>query len=247
MMYINRAQAKKVTGISYLGGIGISSKIVKGEKYNEMTYILYLAPAKMSGYETCPFRTQECTDACLNESGHNKMGKDYINNARISRTKLFFEQRNFFMSWLVDEIKAAQNKAFKKGYSFSVRLNGTSDLSMESFKLDGKNILEIFPNVMFYDYTKVPNRIKLLKYQNYDLTFSYSGENKKECLEMLSMGIKVAVVFGTELPKTFWGYTVIDGDKYDMRYKDKGGVIIGLKFKKVRKKIDGGNFIIWEV
>jgi hypothetical protein len=42
------------------------------------------------------------------------------------------------------------------------------------------------------------------------------------------------------------GYKVIDGDEYDMRYLDEQGVIVGLKFKKVRNKIDTANnaFII---
>jgi hypothetical protein len=51
---------------------------------------------------------------------------------------------------------------------------------------------------------------------------------------------------GKVLPKTFMGYDVIDGDAYDMRYYDPQGVIVGLKFKKVRNKIDTSNnaFII---
>jgi len=42
------------------------------------------------------------------------------------------------------------------------------------------------------------------------------------------------------------GYKVIDGDEYDMRYLDEQGVIVGLKFKFVRNKIDTANnkFII---
>ena len=110
MNYVNQAQAKKATGLSYLGGVASSSKIAKGLKYNEATYILYLAPAKMSGYEVCPMRSAECTAACLNESGHNRIDihKNTINNARIKKTKLFFEHRDFFMSWLIEEITAAK-------------------------------------------------------------------------------------------------------------------------------------------
>jgi hypothetical protein len=58
---------------------------------------------------------------------------------------------------------------------------------------------------------------------------------------------RVAMVFeGKQLPKTFMGFKVIDGDEYDMRYLDEQGVIVGLKFKKVRNKIDTANnaFII---
>ena len=111
------------------------------------------------------------------------------------------------------------------------------------------NILEFFPLIPFYDYTKVANRFKLLdKYDNYDLTYSFSGHNMFQCLELLSERKgRVAMVFeGKVLPKTFMGYDVIDGDAYDMRYYDEQGVIVGLKFKKVRNKIDTSNnaFII---
>lgn len=240
MIYLNRAQAKRMTGLSYLGGVATSSKIKKGLKYDEMTYILYLAPAKMSGYEVCPMRSSECTAACLNESGHNRIDihENTINKARIAKTKLFFEQRAFFMGWLRDEIAAAQAKAQAAGMKFSVRLNGTSDLSPEQFNYAGKNILEMFPEVQFYDYTKVLKRIQLTKeYSNYDLTFSYSGENAVQCMDALAQNIRVAVVF-EQLPEEFWGHNVIDGDAYDMRYVDESDVIVGLKYKKVRNKLD---------
>lgn len=240
MEFISKAQAKRETGLSYLGGVATSSKIKKGLKYDEMTYIIYLAPAKMSGYEVCPMRSAECTAACLNESGHNKIDihENKINKSRITKTKLFFEHREFFMYWLVDEIKAAHLKAQREGMTFSVRLNGTSDLSPEIFKLNGKNILEIFPSVQFYDYTKVFNRIRLTsKYPNYDLTFSYSGENMAETIAALDSGVRAAIVF-EEVPESYLGRTVIDGDEYDMRYVDNSDVIVGLKYKKVRNKID---------
>jgi hypothetical protein len=155
MKFTNVSQAKKLTGLSYLGGVATSSKMAKGLKYNEATYILYLAPARMSGYEVCPMRTDECTNACLNESGHNKIDikKNVINNARIKKTKLFFEDREFFMGWLIYEITKEKVKAEKAGMTFSVRLNGTSDLDPTTFKLDNKNILEWFSDTPFYDYS----------------------------------------------------------------------------------------------
>lgn len=243
--------AKKQTGLSYLGSVASSSKIAKGLQYNEMTYILYLAPANQSGYEVCPMRTAECTEACLTESGHNRIDvkKNAINKARIAKTKLFFENREFFMGWLVTEIEKAKAQADTKGMRFSVRLNGTSDIDITTFKFNGVNILQLFPEVMFYDYTKVAKRFRLLdKYTNYDLTYSFSGYNMLQCLDLLNTGKgRVAMVFeGKVLPTEFMGYKVIDGDAYDMRYLDEQGVIVGLKFKKVRNKIDTANnkFII---
>mgnify|MGYP003330879004 CR=1 FL=1 len=251
MKFTTISNAKKVTGLSYLGSVASSSKIAKGLKYNEMTYILYLAPAEQSGYNVCPMSTEECRTACLTESGHNRIDvkKNAINKARIKKTKLFFEHRDFFMYWLITEITKAYIDAHEKGYKFSVRINGTSDISLESFKIGSMNILQFLPSVKFYDYTKVANRFKMLdKYDNYDLTYSFSGHNMLQCLELLSERKgRVAMVFeGKVLPKTFMGYDVIDGDAYDMRYYDAPGVIVGLKFKKVRNKIDTANnkFII---
>ena len=235
MIFKNVSQAKKLTGLSYLGSVNSSSKIAKGLKYNESTYILYLAPAKLSGYEVCPMRTDECTAACLNESGRNKIDihKNQINKARIKKTKLFFEDREFFMGWLIYEIGKEKANAERKGMRFSVRLNGTSDLDPTTFKLDNKNILEWFPDVNFYDYTKISKRFRLLeKYPNYDLTYSFSGYNMMDCITLLKEGKgRVAMVFeGKQLPTKWSGYNVIDGDAYDMRYLDEENVIVGLKF-----------------
>ena len=245
MIYQNKTQARKLTGISYLGSVNLTTKHQKAYKYDELTYSLYLAPAKSSGYEVCPKRNKECTLLCLNESGLNtmSMNDDKINKSRIQKTKLFFEHREFFMRWMIDEIESAKRKADKLGYSFSVRLNNTSDISPESFYIrEGdktKNILQVFPKTKFYDYTKVYKRIELLKkYKNYDLTFSYSGYNFPDCVSALNNKVRVAVVFKKELPKSFWGRKVIDGDAYDMRYRDKKDVIVGLKFKRVRNKLE---------
>lgn len=251
MKFVSKAQARRDSGINYLGSVSKTTKHAKSVKYEELTYSLYLAPADMSGYEVCPFRTQECTDLCLNESGMNKMNMkgDMINQSRIKKTKLFFEHRDFFVNWMISEIKSAKTKADKLGYRFSIRLNNTSDISPVSFHtmIDGKrkNLMQIFPDIQFYDYTKVPNRFELTKkYSNYDLTFSFSGHNMEDCITMLKNNIKVAMVF-KNVPETYMGYKVVDGDKYDMRYLDEPGVIVGLKYKRVRKKLETTNkFVI---
>jgi len=241
MKFTTLAAARRLTGLSYLGGINKSVKHLKAGKFGELTYALYLAPAKTSGYEVCPGRTKECTLLCLNESGLNTMVQsikgDVINDSRITKTKLFFEHREFFMEWMIAEIKAAQRKAIRMTYAFSVRINNTSDISPEDFQLNGQNILQMFPEVQFYDYTKVASRVDLMKiYKNYDVTFSYTGYNLTACQEMLLNKIRVAVVF-KNVPENFMGYPVIDGDENDLRYRDEA-VIIGLKYKRVRAKLN---------
>jgi hypothetical protein len=147
------------------------------------------------------------------------------------------------MAWVVKEIEQAKAKAEKKGMKFSVRLNGTSDLQPTLFKHNGKVLFDIFPDVQFYDYTKVANRFRLIQqYKNYDLTFSYSGHNWNDCEHVLNNDYgRVAVVFEKNLPETYKGYKVIDGDAYDMRYVDDKKVIVGLKFKRVKNKVEKTN------
>lgn len=252
MKFTTISEAKRLTGLAYLGNVSTSSKHAKAEDYGELTYGIYLAPANISGYEVCPKRTAGCTAVCLHESGHNRIDKGNITKARINKTQLFFKHREFFVDWMIAEITAAKKKAVSKGMKFSVRINNTSDITPISFYTtrNGKkiNILEMFPDIQFYDYTKVGNRVKLAEqYDNYDLTFSYSGENMEECKNALENGVRVAMVFGGKLPETYMGYPVVDGDAYDMRYKDEGSVIVGLKYKKTKTQLESDNsFVIQE-
>jgi hypothetical protein len=244
LVYKSLSKSKKDVGISYLGSVNLTAKHAKAFDFDELTYSVYLAPANFSGHEVCPRRTEECTIACLNESGYNRIDvrSNSINNSRILKTNLFFDNREVFMNIMIEEIKKTYLKSIKNNMAFSVRLNNTSDLNPERFKSKEQNILELFPEVRFYDYTKVFERIKLLdKYKNYDLTFSYSGENWDECLEALKNNVRVAVVFKNEIPKEYKGIQVINGDEYDMRYRDPKNVLVGLKFKKVRNRIDFSN------
>ena len=251
MNYLNRCNAKKLTGLNYLGSVNLTTKHAKAYDYDELTYSLYLAPAKMSGYEVCPKRNEECTSLCLNESGMNRIDvrKNTINESRIKKTKLFFEEREFFVNWLIDEISITKKKAENLGYKFSVRLNNTSDISPELFytTIDGKkkNLLEIFPDVQFYDYTKIINRNNLPV--NYDLTFSYSGKPAflKYVNQAINKGMRIAVVFKDKykLPTEYMGLTVVNGDNSDIRHLDNHGVIVAL-YAKGKAKQDTSGFVV---
>ena len=237
-------------GISYVGSVCQSTKMKLSYKNGTMTYCLYLAPATMAGrtdkglpINVCP-NSKYCASFCLNGSGQNKCDElsrgikgSKINISRIKKTRLFYNNRALFMRMLIHEIKVKRELARKKGMDFSIRLNGTSDLSPEIF-IDpdsGKNVLELFDDVNMYDYTKCKTRIRLMKkYKNYDLTLSYNGHNWDDCEEFLKAGGKVAVVFyGGKLPKKFNGWKVIDANNYDMRYLDEPKTICGLHYHKV--------------
>ena len=247
MTEYNPFRIKKELGVSYLGGCN-SPKLIKSYGRNVLTYGVYLAPFNLSGYVVCP-ESCNCSKHCLHGSGRNKLellkNKEggSIQKSRIKKTKFFFEERVKFMHLLVHEIKQAKKKADAEGMKFAVRLNCTSDINLEEFALDAQNILQLFPDIQFYDYTKVFSRSELLdKYPNYDLTFSFDGENWEKCKPLLDNGHRVAVVFENILPAEFRGYPVIDANNDDARFLDDGGIICGLTYKRVANDYASGKY-----
>lgn len=247
MTEYNPTRIKKELGISYLGGCN-SPKLIKSYGRNVLTYGVYLAPFNLSGYVVCP-ESCNCSKYCLHGSGRNKLellkNKEggTIQKSRIKKTKFFFEDRVKFMHLLIHEIRQAKKKADAEGMKFAVRLNCTSDINLEKFELDGKNILQLFPDIQFYDYTKVFSHVELLdKYPNYDLTFSFDGENWEKCKSLLDKGHRVAVVFEDILPAKFRDYPVIDANGDDARFLDEGGIICGLTYKRVANDYASGKY-----
>jgi hypothetical protein len=222
-------------------------KLLKGEKQGYMSFVLHLAPADLSGKEVCPKRTAGCTAACLNTAGRGGMFKkgestNAIQQARIRKTKMFFEQRDAFMTQLVKDVQLGIKQAAKKNMIPVFRLNGTSDLSWEKYEVaDGKNIFQLFPDIQFYDYTKVLGR-KTGDIKNYHLTFSNADGNINDVMAAKQAGLNIAVVFN-KLPEKYIGRPVINGDDTDLRFLDPKGVIVGLKAKGKAKK-DTSGFVV---
>ena len=228
-------------------------KILKGIKQGYNTYILHLAPADLSGFNTCPKATAGCKAACLNTAGRGGMFKkgestNMIQEARIRKTAFFFEERAGFMEWLVADIKLAIKQSAKKGLIPVFRLNGTSDLSWEKYEVirDGKlyrNIFTAFPNVQFYDYTKVLGR-KISDFKNYHLTFSAADGNDADVMKAIQQDYNVATVFGIKktlpMPESYNGLPVFNGDESDLRFLDPKGVVVGLYAKGKAKKDTSG-------
>lgn len=215
-------------------------KIQKGTQKGYLSFILHLAPADLSGKETCPKRTAGCTAACLNTAGRGGMFRkgettNIIQQARIRKTRMFFEARDAFMSQLIKDIELGIKQAKKLGLTPVFRLNGTSDLSWEKYSVPGaKNIFDLFPTVTFYDYTKVLGR-KVKDIPNYHLTFSAADGNDADVARAVQQGMNVAAVFD-RLPDTYMGRPVINADEDDLRFLDPMGVIAGLKAKGKAKK-----------
>lgn len=231
-------------------GFNTNAKTVKGEKIGYYTGILYLAPAKLSGYQVCPLaKSANCEKACLYTAGRGAFNS--IQQARINKTKYYFENRSEFMLNLVKDIEKGIKKAKQLNQELLIRLNGTSDIRWENVgftDFDGKqyaNLMERFPSVQFYDYTKDANRKDLPK--NYDLTFSYSGALSfaKFNDKALANGMRIAAVFRFEknIPKSFKGLPVISGDNSDVRHIEPKAHIVAL-YAKGKAIKDNSGFVL---
>jgi hypothetical protein len=233
--------------------IDTNAKTVKGQEYGFLTGILYLAPADLSGTQLCPMaELAGCKEGCLYSAGRGAFSN--VQQARLNKTHYYLQDKQAFMLHLVKDIEKLKKKAEKLGLIPLVRLNGTSDIRWENERFEyvfmhGKvrevSLMELFPEVQFYDYTKISNR-KLIP-KNYDLTFSYSG--KREYLphvnKAIAQGLRVAVVFRTEadIPETFLGREVVGGDNSDIRHLDPMGSIVALYAKGTAKK-DTSGFVV---
>lgn len=224
-----------------------NAKTVKGQKKGYLTGILYLAPSDSSGVtNVCQFASKGCREGCLFKSGHGRW--DSVQNSRINKTRYFHYEQKEFMRRLVEEIQLLVTIAKIKKLVPVVRLNGTSDIDWEEIKISPRserNIYQRFPKVQFYDYTKDVERAKRYAQgevpKNLHITFSRSENNESKVAEVVELKGNIAVVFkGKELPKTYMGLPVINGDEDDTRFNDGEGVVIGLKAKWPATKDESG-------
>jgi len=223
-------------------------KIVKGDKINDkyLSAIMHLSPINT---RICPYQDiAKCKEACLNTAGRGGIFKkgestNVIQEARKRKTDLFLNDRDTFMSLLVKDIQAFIRKCERLDKKPCIRLNGTSDIQWELIPIDNyANIFDMFSDVQFYDYTKIPTR-KVSSIKNYHLTWSYSEANDKYARLFEQVPYNKAVVFHGGLPRLFKGIKVIDGDTTDMRFLDKQNRVVGLKAKGLAKK-DTSGFVI---
>jgi hypothetical protein len=229
----------------------LNAKLAKnGPRY--LTLALALAPAHSAGYGTiCSHASDACTDLCLNISGRT-VGKapmaSTILNARIGRTRHYFQTRDHFLAMLRHELALGVAKAKRQNIKPIARLNVFSDIDWPRKHPD---IIECFPEIQFYGYTK--NTHAMTRFidgsypANYHLTFSRSETNEETALGFLERGANITVVFDTKysnghhnlmrpLPETWKGFPVVDGDKTDLRFLDSPGHVVGLRAKGLARK-----------
>ena len=215
-----------------------NAKTIKNELE---TFILYLAPANLSGFNVCAFASLGCIKGCLNTAGMGIFSN--VQLSRINKTKFWGFDRSAFYLQLANELLRILDKTIKKNVKIAIRLNGTSDINHLDLlkRYSGIDFLDPFySSLLFYDYTPNPNYINKYKNTNYKLTFSRKEDNENKCIEILNNGGNVAVVFKNELPKYWNGFKVINGDLTDLRYFDPINVVVGLTAKgKAKKDISG--------
>jgi len=236
--------------------LGSSTKTEKGRAKGIATAVVYMAPDREAlrpgdKRTMCVDASVECSDLCL---GHEAglLITTPSKSARAWKTALFFGARRLFRELLIAESAAFDRRMRHAGWIPAVRVDGASDTG------EGVYVAAALPDLTVYDYTKRENRARAFAAgrlpPNYDVTFSYSGHNWDACEEMISLGVRVAVVFdrnprkGEPLPASWRGYPVESGDEHDARFLDPAGTkLIGLRFKSARNWYDavkrGGAFV----
>lgn len=222
-----------------------STKVIKGNKLGYRTAILYLAPANMSGVNVCPMaQLAQCARACLNTSGRGAMTG--VQMSRLRKTLFWLQYQAEAIALIKREIATFKARSYRQGWTLLVRLNGTSDIRWENY-----GIVQSFPEVTFYDYTKLANRKNVPT--NYDLTFSYSGVPAYQTQVRLALaaGMRMAVVFGKRATVNgmlaneakFMGLDMVDGDDTDIRHLDPKGAAVAL-YAKGKGMSDRSGFVI---
>jgi hypothetical protein len=233
--------------------IDTNAKTVKGQKYGYLTGILYMATSTLSGVNLCPMaKIAKCEEACLYTAGRGAFNN--VQEARLRKAAWFNTDKQSFMMQLVKDIDTLQRKAKKLGLTPLVRLNGTTDIRWETITFDhtysdgqteSVTIFDLFPDVQFYDYTKISNRKDIPL--NYDLTFSYSGVKgyQLHVLKAIAKRMRIAVVFQSKktIPDTFLGMQVIDGDDSDIRVNDPQNTVVAL-YAKGKARKDNSGFVV---
>ena len=242
----------KYSFIGNLIRVGGDAKTVKGNRGGVyITGIMYLIPWKHGKVNLCPMAKQAgCLDGCLVTAGRGIMSN--VAAGRQRKTDWFCNDRAGFMAQLVKDCEGLIRYCGKRDVKPALRLNGTSDIRFERIPVERggvkfKHIFAAFPEIEFYDYTKIANR-DISGIDNYSLTFSYSGANaayQKQVAIAQEKQMNIAVVWRKKenIPTRFLGRAVVDGDETDMRFLDPAGVIVAL-YAKGKAKKDSTGFVL---
>lgn len=224
------------------GILGTSSKVERAGGLDVLTVVAYLAPDGVTpGGTLCPWATDGCRSACLAEN----TGRMSMGNVAPGRTRKALLWRLFpmhFVAGLQRELRRHVGRAARLGKAPAVRLNGTTDIRWERYR---GVLMDVFPQVSFYDYTKAPARARGLSSMpsNYVLCYSVSerAESLSEARRYIAAGHGAAIVVaGTSETKkaakvaaasvidagSYFGMPTSDGDAHDFRPADAGTLAV---------------------
>ena len=201
---------------------GTSVKVRKGsDKFD--TYVMYLQPADKVAVKTLCSGAEAsgCKKDCLISSG--QLGMTLGQSATTKKTILYLLRNDWFNQQLLIEIDKAECKAIRTGTPALFRLNGTSDIDFEY-------IVAQRPDSLFYDYTKILNRLRKNTLNNYDLTFSgsmYTQQSRNVLRKAVQRNHRIAMAFNTKnlkddelkLPEGMLSF-----DKTDLRHLDSNSI-----------------------
>lgn len=228
----------------------LNPKTRKNGKVSKVkSYGISLAPAMASGllrFNNCTGAVWGCIVNCLFNTGRG--GSDVVRNSRIARTVAMVLCPDWFDNKLrreLDKIVAKQ----ADGETVGVRPNMFSDNMWER-----TGIIDDYPTITFYDYTKIASRAGWLR-PNYYVTYSYKGTTQSLQAAQRILDEKIAsvsVVFYEDdgkcgrhaheqrLPQTVTingkEYRVLDGTTTDWRPDDEMGVVYGLMLLSLKKE-----------
>jgi hypothetical protein len=248
-----------------------SPKAIKAAGFGFLNGINYGAPHKLAGVgNMCAHASAGCIKLCLGvESGQAAMHKpgelNSVLKSRIAKTEYFMTDRSGFMVEFSYHAAKLIRSAQDSGLGSCIRPNGSWDQRFEGIpvpvdstlaeRLSGilrrpiaagryKNLMALFSEAQWVDYTKNPYRFNKPLPPNYHLTFSLSETNESTARAILASGFNVAAVFSDGLPDTYLGRPVHNGDSHDLRFLDPKGCVIGLSPKGRAAKRDQSGFVI---
>jgi hypothetical protein len=174
-----------------------------------------------------------CAKECLKLAGRGTFNA--VERARQAKTDWYHSDRKAFIAQLIHEITLFEKLCKKNEVECWIRLNVLSDVRWEL--MQNGAIPQRFPDINFYDYTKVSKRMKKLP-ANYQLMFSYSKAEEYQTYveQALQTDVPMSVVFLGPMPKTFLGREVVNGDVSDILNLYQRGKIIGLTYKVAKAK-----------
>jgi hypothetical protein len=206
-----------------------------------------LSPAREAGRilhrslpSVCP-QSGVCADlACLAATGRNQFPTHA--RARARRTAHWHRDPKGFIDQAVLEYQALERRAARIGYTAAGRPNLLSDLPGMA-----RAIARRVEGVRFYDYTKIVEAATA-KPGPVHLTYSVSERSTAADVHaVFAAGRNCAVVVsdvgkGEPIPRRFTRFGItrptIDGDRHDLRFLDKPGRWVILRWKGSRARRD---------